>query len=160
MSCVINKKSLENHDYVNIHNYLGVLGPFAVILRFELERELLQCSHKLLLLLWRGPGRGQRQVCRNRFAIWKKCHENMWDARSDKMCCDYRNQDSSQVLQYPRDVDQVSPVITESEWSHRKPSFVCVEIRSVCLNKVSTKHCLSRCSWILCINFESSRKIC
>lgn len=130
MSCV--KKSLEIYDNVNIHNYLGVLGPFTVILRFELEGELLQRSHKLLLLLWRGPGRGQRQVCRHRFAIWKKCDENTWDTRGNKMCsadvhgADNRSQDSSYVLQYCRDMDQVSPVITESELSYRKPSFVCL----------------------------------
>ena len=46
---------------------------------------------------------------------------------------DNRNQDSSEVLQYRRDEDQVSPVITESELRYRKPSLVCFEVRSVCV---------------------------
>lgn len=48
------------------------------MLRFELEGELLQHGQKLLLLLRRGPGGGQRQVRRHRFAIWKKFME-IWD---------------------------------------------------------------------------------
>lgn len=79
--CLVYWSKQTRHDYVNIDNEWGVFAfkktsAFAEILRFEVEGELLQRGQKLLLLLWCGPGGGQRQVCRHRFAIWKEFYGN------------------------------------------------------------------------------------
>lgn len=55
--------------------------PVFQILRFELLGKLLQRCQEFLLLLRRGAGRGQGEVCRHRLTIWRSRRD-----RVTRMC--------------------------------------------------------------------------